>query len=878
MMRFGFLMTLLFLSLPALVLEAQDSRDIVLSASFWSGALTLTWAPGNDTVWAEGNKYGYTLTRTGPDSRKVVLASGIRPRPMSWFDENKHLDNGFIYVIGRVLHDPEYNNQLAHELLTNQRIQYDYLVPEAIRMPMVAEALGLGYRDSACVQGLSYLYEVSFRDSSGRVYSSALEVMPDAEAGRYNQEALLDMKFTPPGDASLFSMRTDLPDLNRIEVVAKAYGDSIVLRWAPNNPVYWTKTRNEPYAVFRVRPGIAGDSIFTEYIFLDSVSAWPLERFTPEVVVQDSLVLVAAQCLHGGQESTEEEGFMIRHSESEMRYGMALLAADRSPMAAAALGLRYVDTAVRPGETYSYVIFSRAADHVMENGFAEVINQPDTFNRIHHFSASPRDGEVELVWSRLNDQRFSGYLLERSDDNGRSFKALNESPLLFIQNQYSSDDGNHHFLDTIAQNYVEYVYRIRGVDAFGDTSEAALLTTSGIDMTAPDMPVVYFAEADPAGSILLKWEMPEGNADLDRFHILLGASVDGAYEPVASDLSRTVRSYTYTGALNTDRSHYFMVVAQDTAGNQRACLPVYVHLVDSVPPAAPANLQGLIDSNGIVTITWDHGVEPDLTGYRVYMANNPEHEFSQITTEATPLNMWQDSIALLALDKEVYYKVVAVDRSHNHSTFSEALRLNRPDIVPPAAPAALPVSSGTEGIRINWMPSASNDVVAYIIYRRNVTLGDTAPQRIIRLQDRTATTWTDTSAITEHIYEYTVRAQDQSGLLSEASFPVKGRKIFDLATLRVTSLEAVYRKEFDAVYLRWEPLAGDSSANYRFYLYKSTNGTSWKKIRQLDSAALSYLDRDLKTTGELRYGIKVVASDGKAGAMTESQAVIYNKE
>jgi hypothetical protein len=52
----------------------------------------------------------------------------------------------------------------------------------------------------------------------------------------------------------------------------------------------------------------------------------------------------------------------------------------------------------------------------------------------------------------------------------------------------------------------------------------------------------------------------------------------------------------------------------------------------------------------------------------------PEHEFAQLTKESTPMNVWHDSIELVALDKKVYYKVAAVDRSNNFSAFSTMLR------------------------------------------------------------------------------------------------------------------------------------------------------------------------------------------------------------
>jgi len=875
--------TVLFLMwTSSAVIYSQNTARIVLDAEYDGEMVRLSWAPTNDTTWALGNKYGYSISRRDVANKTMLLAKEIKPKPMSWFEQNQQLDNGFIYVIGKILYDPEYNKQLVHESLTNQRIQYDYLVPEAIRSPLVARSLGLNFLDSTCIAGQNYTYNVSFKDSPGALYQGEIAINLNGESTAFQTHELSELKFDPPGGTPLFNMRKDLDGLKRIEVVAKAYQDSIVLRWAPNDHVYWALTKNEPYAVFKVVSSKDPSSSEAEYILQDSIKPWTLEMFTPQMVAKDSLILVAAQSLYGTQESSDSDGLIIQHSESVMRYGMAMLAADRSPLAATALGLRFVDKHVKVGETYRYLILTRAAENVMENGYIDIINQADTLSRIQGFYAEKKDKKVNLVWSKLNDQQFSGYLLERSDDNGKTFKPINESPLLFVQNEHSRDDGNYSFLDSLGSNYEKYIYGIRGIDAFGDTSEVSIITAYGVDLTPPSAPAIYFAESIASNKIQLKWQMPEDNYDLDKFHILLSESLDGDYEPVATNLPGTNRSYDYSNEINTNRSYYFIVVAQDTAGNQRMSLPTYVQIVDSIPPAAPINLRGIIDSMGIATITWDQGKEEDLIGYRIYMANNPEHEFAQLTKESTAMNLWHDSIELVALDKKVYYKVAAVDRSNNFSAFSTMLSLDRPDIVRPGAPAARPTSSDTKGVKLFWSLSPSNDVVAYIIYRKNVSKLDTSYHRIIRIQNKVTAEWLDSTAVYEQIYEYIIKAQDRSGLLSDATFPVKGRRMFDVAVLKIESLVAEYKKEYGGVYLRWnnsiKKTDFEIAPKFYYYLYRKVNEEPWKKIKQLDAAALSFLDRELKTNGSYKYGIKIVTEDGKSGVISESNNINYTKD
>lgn len=180
------------------VIYSQSTARIVLDAEYDGDMVRLTWAPNSDTIWALGNKFGYSITRTDGSNKTTLIAKSIKPKPLSWFEANEQLDNGFIYVIGKILYDPEYNKQLVHESLTNQRIQYDYLVPEAIRSPLVASSLGLNFLDSTVISGQNYTYNLSFKDSLGTLFQSEISVnLIGGNLGPKTND-LAQLKFDPP--------------------------------------------------------------------------------------------------------------------------------------------------------------------------------------------------------------------------------------------------------------------------------------------------------------------------------------------------------------------------------------------------------------------------------------------------------------------------------------------------------------------------------------------------------------------------------------------------------------------------------------------------------------------------------------------------------
>ena len=75
----------MFFCLFPLISYGQEKQEIILTAAFEGDMLSLTWAPANDTIWAMGNYYGYTVTRQDIQKNRAVIASGIRPESKEWF-------------------------------------------------------------------------------------------------------------------------------------------------------------------------------------------------------------------------------------------------------------------------------------------------------------------------------------------------------------------------------------------------------------------------------------------------------------------------------------------------------------------------------------------------------------------------------------------------------------------------------------------------------------------------------------------------------------------------------------------------------------------------------------------------------------------------
>ena len=859
--------------------QGQQPSPFQMSIQLAEEGLYVQWLPTSVREWQQVRYEGMTLLRYQLDDHVDTLAENWQPQSFEWFTAHAEDEDGLIGFIGNILYGEEFALTGKPHDSTNIQLQYKYLISEAIYNPMVALSLGLGFLDTTVQENSTYIYEIRWNDPEEGPQYQRLSFQL-SEGHTHSNSSNSDFKVLEPGEMPLSLKRKPRYELNRIEMVAKSYGDYIVLRWAPSNAVYWGETSRSGYVLFREADPKSStlpeflENPAPEWVFLDTLFPWSLDRMAAHDFGKDSMFLVAAQSLYGSTKVDTTDGFIASYAEANMRYGMAMYAADQSPLAADALGLRFVDKNVEPGKTYRYFLVSRAASMVLENGVVEITHTPIPGPKVESFFAEPRDQAINLLWDRLNDQEFTGYIIEKSIDEGVSYQPLYSGSLLQIQNQYSREDGFYQYLDSVDVNFKTYNYRIRGVDPFGDSSDYTYVSAAGVDRTPPVEPLIYYAETNDNGWIVIKWEMPIVEPDLEKFHIVLSDRLDGEYVVVKANLPKETREFVYEGEVSTERSYYFAVVAEDSYGNKRSTLPAFVQIIDSIPPSPPVGLRGSIDSLGIVTIVWSPNTEADLAGYRVYTANHPDHEFSQLTITNTALNYWIDTIELKALDKSVYYKVVAVDGSNNYSSFSEPLRLERPDILPPAAPAALSIQSRVEGITLEWMPSPSNDVQHYQIVRTEQQENSSPTVVYYDLHPGVTSTWIDTIAVFEVVYTYQVRARDRSGLYSELSFPLKGRRPFDMAVLQVVNLEIQHREDLQAVLIQWKNAAGLSDltlnkSNCYIYRKMGTTGT-WSKIQQTDAIAANALDRSIKKGEVYQYGIKMILPDGKTGPMKES--------
>ena len=657
------------------------------------------------------------------------------------------------------------------------------------------------------------------------------------------------------------------PTENHLKLICRNTNDSVILRWAPNNHIQWSRLNRYGYKVERFVIDLNSKSKpKAEILNSDSLKPWPINKWKSSFPLEHPYAPAAVQALYGksfqaGQLQSNVTQIRNQSQEAELRYSMAILMADLDARVADGLALRWVDKNPPSDKRIQYRIIS--LDPLFPDTASAGINRMDPIE-ILPIPLSPEidegDKSVQLRWNTHPEAPvFTAWWLERSED-GKSWKRTSTSPLIKSDSPLALyPEPFLYFTDTLIQkNYTPYYYRLIGISPFGElSSPSEIITAMGRDRSAPPSPDIQ-ATKDIGGQIQISWKYLNPPADLKGFWIGKSSFGNGPFDKTQEELlSKTIRSWTDKNA-NPLGDNYYVVYAIDTAGNTSASQPVYGFLRDSIAPGKPEKPGGTIDTSGIVRLHWKKGNEKDILGYRVYFGNAPDHEFSILTPTPKSDTTFTDTITLNTLTKRIYYRIVAVDRNFNHSVYSEMLSLKKPDILPPVEPLISDYHATDSSVVIQFIPSSSSDVMKHDILRRddeksNWTVVGSFNNPLL------STSFTDLGVNSDIFYQYSLQATDSSGNKSPLA-PIADIKVVKKYTKESLRLgNASYNKEKRAVELSWK--TPQTAVKY-YVIYRGKDGRSPSSVSSSEGTISSFSDTNLVGNGRYVYMIKTIFKDG----------------
>lgn len=661
----------------------------------------------------------------------------------------------------------------------------------------------------------------------------------------------------------------------KIELIARPLKDSIMLRWGPNNSLIWEEANKAGYFVERItlwrNNGLLPKP---EHQMLTATPFKPAPLANWESAVKrNKYAAIAAQALYGKTFEMDNKAVnnvytvITKVHERDSRFSFALFAADQSPEVAKLEGLWFTDVTARKGEKYLYKVYLANPKNKALADTGMVYTGTDEYQPLPipiDLKATFTDHKAMVSWNYQYFNRvYTAYILERSGDGGKTYRPISSEPIINTTPTGKSTPELFYKSDTLPENNKIYFYRVKGINSFGETGGSSEAISgaghAGISFT----PYITEKNIIDSKKVSLKWEYPEDkNAEIAGFKIARSTNDKSGFKYIVEKIAPDKREASDE---KPGLNNYYIVSAYNAHGEEVRSAPVFVPLIDSIPPAPPMGLKGSIDSTGKVTLCWKANTEDDMYGYRIYRANYATEEFSQVTTTPIAGNCFKDSVSLKTLTKSVFYMIMAIDQRQNHSGFSEPAEIKRPNKNAPVSPVFTAAKSSPEGVYLEWVNSTSDGLKQTLLYR---SIPGSQDWKLIAAFEATdsVTRYMDKGADSLDYRSYTLIAQGLNYKESKPSSPVTGKKIDTGIRAGIDKVFVNIEREKGIIQLAWKKPAGNV---FRYIIYRAVDKKDFTIYSGVPGNTEAFTDEKVQPNVQYRYAIKVTFVDGSQSVFSK---------
>lgn len=650
-----------------------------------------------------------------------------------------------------------------------------------------------------------------------------------------------------------------------IQVIVRVQKDKILLRWASSDALAWKKLNKygyqlERYTVTRDNKTLANPE---KVILAKELKPEPIENWEKMIDENDNAAIIA-QALYGetfGIEGVNQLQSIVNLSEeNEQRFTFSLFAADKDFEMAKKAGWGFEDKTALKNEKYLYRVSSNVPKEELDIKYGGVfvgLKEYEDLPKPIDFTAHFADRSAMLSWNfKILAHAYGSYYVERSLDKIH-FERITNKPYTSM-NQENENNNRIFYVDSIA-NSKQYSYRIQGISAFGELGPYSEIVSGSGKSVLKFVPHLTVKDFKDDKTVTLTWVFDaEGDSEISGFELNRSDADDDKYTTVIKNIPPKNRTVTYDKLASTN---YFTITALGKQGSKRTSFPMLVQPVDSIPPVKPVNLKGVIDSLGVVKLSWDANKEKDLMGYRIYKAYNPNEEFSQLTVSPNVNNKYEDNVIIKSLNSKVYYKIIAVDTHYNMSPFSEVLIVKKPDVIPPTSPIFTNYEIKEGIVLLEWINSQSEDAVSHQLYRKENEQKDW--QLILDTKEKLET-YQDKNITEGGTYRYAIYAKDESHLVSNPSPEVA---VFVPVSSVMPAIKGFYAQPntiSNSIDLSWEYKATGVES---FEIYKATAEEPLQLMQMVTAQTKKLSDTNITINTTYKYAIRALFADGRISKM-----------
>ena len=551
------------------------------------------------------------------------------------------------------------------------------------------------------------------------------------------------------------------------------------------------------------------------------------------------------------------EDLVNRKSAEDFRTMTFMLSSFEDSLAARVLGLSATDANVIQGQSYEYR--ARLANPGGLNVVSVVTEVTATEQTVDYevpILMNEGDGELSFIWEQPENS--VGMYVQRSFSENGPFEPLNEVIELNLRGNQYEGPQRATFADKELNNYRTYHYRFYGQNVFGERVLFGEASGTPRDLTSPREPLLLQPKHESEDTVRVTWEMPETvDDDLAGFAVLRGDGSSEEFVRLHPNLTNPGLREWIDLDFNRELDTYYAIQAVDTAGNVSNSAVLPVSYIRFNPPVKPEIGQATIGDDGSVKIIISPDPEEAVDGYKIFMANDPEHEFSVVKemfgdSLITPgsRTVVRDTVMLNTLTRNVYYKIRAYDVHFNESEESDVIALERPDIVPPPRPVFKNIETGSTSVNFEIALPSVNDLQTATLYRRTGPDGNWQAVQVFRRKAEIAS-YTDSRLEPGVTYFYRLQAEDQSGLLSEYSNPIQVKTVNRRSVSAAENLSAQYGDR--GAVLRWA-YGGNESDEVFFVIYRRSSDRGFQQVGRSEST--TFTDRRVRS-GRYEYQVRV---------------------
>ena len=404
----------------------------------------------------------------------------------------------------------------------------------------------------------------------------------------------------------------------------------------------------------------------------------------------------------------------------------------------------YQDTGLTNSATYYYKV--TAVNQIGNSAFSAPVSviAGDVPSQVTGLTATTTSNtSIDLAWTAPNDNGYaiSGYMIERSTDNGVTWSTL-------VADTQSSAVA---YSDTGLTTGSYYTYKISAINSLG-TGLASATSTSHAG-GVPDATVLT-ATPSTIGQIVLSWTVPGDNGfTLSKY--LVERSTDGiTYTSIASIVPSTgTTTHTDTGVVGT--LYYYKVTVENAIGFSADSNIESLNAGDV--PGVVTNLAGTTQSDTQLNLTWNAATPNGypVTGYLI--EQSVDNVTWNIIVPDTQNTQTTYTVSGLTQSTDYYYRVSAINTIGTGS-LSNTVQLHT--FGPPDAITVISGTTTTTSATLTWTAPYDHGsaITGYKIEVQDFVTGNW-----LNLATVSTTTYTQINMIPNTQYEYRVTAINPYG-------------------------------------------------------------------------------------------------------------------